>query len=202
MTPAIAVTALSVAHGDRPILADLSFTVAPGARVVLTGNNGAGKSTLLSALAGVFRTSSVMLHGRSNTEADARVGLSWCPGGARLPQAWTPRELLALRRAQRSTSSAATMALRVHDLLDQRIDTLSAGERQRVALSLALTGSPDIVLLDEPLEHLDAEGRAAVVTLIQALPETTFVIATHRPDDWRSCATRTLQLHDAVLEEL
>ena len=201
MTAAIEVTGLSVTHGSRAVLNNLQLTISAGSRVVLTGNNGAGKSTLLCAIAGVLPTPTVRIQGLPHSDRRSRSQLSWCPGGARLPDAWTPRELFDLRRAQlRAPSSPSSPQL--SQLLNQPIRTLSAGERQRVALHLALTGPPEVVLLDEPLEHLDADARAEVLALVDAHPTITFVIATHRPDDWKSRATRILRLHNAALEEL
>jgi ABC-type multidrug transport system ATPase subunit len=80
---------------------------------------------------------------------------------------------------------------------------LSGGMKQRLALALALIGTPSILLLDEPTANLDAKGRAELLQLLHQLKADgmTLLFSSHRPEDVLALADRILLLDGGVLEE-
>ena len=77
----------------------------------------------------------------------------------------------------------------------RRAHELSGGQSQRVALARALAAEPEVLLLDEPLAAVDAEGSQDLRELLARLLEVrTAVVVTHDPDDARALADRTLHL--------
>ena len=199
----------------RRTLADVSLAVAPGEVVGLRGRSGSGKTTLLGAVNGLVPwlepaavDGTVELDGAALDELDPgqRAPLL----GSCLDRAETqlflatPRHELAA--AARLHGGAGTLSeivehLGVVPLLDRRTMELSSGERQRVALAVALTGTPRPLLLDEPTAHLDAGG---VVALSDALTQAaaaggSALVADHA--GWRldGAVASWLELHDRRL---
>lgn len=168
----ITVSGLTLSRGERGLFRDLSFAVAAGEAVALTGANGAGKTSLLRAIAGFIRpdTGAVTFGDQDPGEARARslhlLGhLDGLKGGR------TARAELTFQAewlgAEAGGLNHAVEALALKPLLDLEVRKLSAGQRRRVALARLLAAPRPIWLLDEPLSPLDAQWRAAVGGLMQ-----------------------------------
>ena len=171
---AVEVAALGRAYGERVVLRDVSFTLAPGATVAVFGANGAGKTTLLRILAGLLRP-----------HAGAASVL-----GAELPrEAWKVRGRIGLLAHEpllyRDLSVRENLRFhaRLHDVApgraaelvdrvglagrdDDPVRTLSRGMTQRAAICRAVLHEPDLLLLDEPLANLDPGAADAVAPLL------------------------------------
>jgi ABC-type cobalamin/Fe3+-siderophores transport system ATPase subunit len=171
---------------DRPVLQDVSLSLAPGRICVLLGPNGSGKSTLLRLLLGHLPTSA------GTIEWDGKALCSLRPGDlarlvAYLPQApayelgQTVAEVLRVGRTPYlgpfGTESPrdlqvvrdAADLLELTDLLDRPVDELSGGQRQRVFLGRALAQEPRAFLLDEPNTFLDLRHQANLWQLLRRL---------------------------------
>jgi len=177
----------------RPVLRELSFEAASGEVLVLAGANGSGKSTLLSLLAGLLAPDSGALEVDGQGGPAARDFLR--TRSALLPQNidhWllgeTGREDLTLGLDLRSGETAELVAglVRHWDLepfLDQPVETLSLGQKKRLALASALARRPAAVFLDEPLAGLDWPGVQAVLADLARLKAggVLTVLVTHEP---------------------
>ena len=157
MAHLLGVENLRLTVGSRLLLDDVTLGIEDGTRVGVLGPNGAGKSTLLAALAGhrepdggrVTRTGGVSVALLSQADD--------LPPGATVRTAihgQTPEHEWASDPAVRDIHAGL-----IADLdLDADVDTLSGGQRRRVALAAVLTRRADVVILDEPTNHLDVEG--------------------------------------------
>ncbi len=148
----------------------LSLRVPAGGYTALVGPSGSGKSVLLRLVAGLLTPGSggVWLDGVEATRLPVerrRLGFVF-PSAALFPHLSVEGNLAyglvaaglpGAARAARVREVARTLG--IEGLLARRVDGLSAGEAQRVALARALAPSPRVVLLDEPLSHLDAGAR-------------------------------------------
>ncbi len=150
---------------DGPwVLEGVGVAVAPGAVVEVRGVNGAGKSTLLRVLAGA----SLPSRGRRTTAPDIAVG--YAPERVVAPP-FTAAEYLRhharVRRAPEDAALALAQRLGFAELLPERMGALSKGSLQKVVLTQALAGAPDLLVLDEPFSGLDADARAALAELVR-----------------------------------
>lgn len=167
---------------DRPRLQDVSIELRPGRVYGLIGPNGAGKSTLLAVLAGLVRFDRGSLLGSPWQRGEA-VGAVF--GDADLHRGRTVRETLLLRArfVGADGSAADEMARRVglHAVLRRRVRALSLGMRMRLAIGVALLGSPPLVLFDEPMNGLDPNGIAWLRSIVSDLRRggVTVVVSSH-----------------------
>jgi heme ABC exporter ATP-binding subunit CcmA len=190
---------------DRfPALAGVDLEVAAGEIVLLSGANGAGKTTLLRLLAGLIPLYSgeavVLDHDLARDRRGARRDLALVGHETFCYDDLTVQENLrfAARAAGRDTSTADTALERVglvgaRDVVHRR---LSAGQRRRLALAVAWSRDPRLLLLDEPHAGLDAEGRAVLDEIVRAAPAEgrTVLIASHELDRVRALADREVVL--------
>lgn len=152
---ALTVTDLSVARGGVPVLAGLSFTVAPGHALILRGPNGAGKTTLLRTLAGLQPPLSGSIAGAGETAAYAAHadGIKTQLTAEENLRFWADLYGQPLRDEVFGLFDLAALRGRMGG-------TLSAGQTRRLGLArLAVTGRP-VLLLDEPTVSLDAASVA------------------------------------------
>lgn len=200
-TPALRVVGLSVELGSRRVLSDLSCEVAAGRWLAVAGPNGAGKSTLLRALAGVLPAGAlvageVWLGERRLSSVAPReraLQLAWMGQTEPAPDDLLARDVVMLARWPRQAwwgapsagdAQAATEALAAMDALplaERPMNALSGGERQRVLLARALAVGAGVLLLDEPLAHLDAPHQVALLKTLRRLAAlgTTVVTVAH-----------------------
>jgi len=158
---------------------DVTFAVEPGQVVGVLGPNGAGKSTLLKALAGLIPVSAGRIELAGAVLDDARTRQFTEPAGRPVgfvfqdyrlfPHlsvlenvAFSPRAKGQGKQAARTAALDWLRRLRLDRLADRKPAALSGGQAQRVALARALAGSPELLLLDEPLSALDAGTRLDV----------------------------------------
>jgi heme ABC exporter ATP-binding subunit CcmA len=190
--------------GRFPALAGVDLDVADGEIVLLTGANGAGKTTLLRLLAGLVPLYSgeanVLGYDLVHDRRGARRELAFVGHETFCYDDLTARENLrfAARAGGRSDSVADAALERVGLVGSANVvhRRLSAGQRRRLALAVALAREPRLLLLDEPHAGLDAEGRAVLDAVVRAAPADgrTVLIASHELEQTRPLAHREVVL--------
>jgi ABC-type multidrug transport system ATPase subunit len=121
------------------------------------------------------------------------------------PSAMTVGEMTAfiarLKGASAGDAHERLALLGIDEQQDKPVAALSGGMKQRLALALALIGSPSILLLDEPTANLDAAGRADLLELLRRLKRggMTLVFCSHRPDDVLTLSDRVLLVERGAL---
>jgi len=190
--------------GRYPALAGVDLDVAEGEVVLLAGPNGAGKTTLLRLLAGLVPltagTASVLGHDLAVDRRGARRQLSLLGHDTGCYDDLTVRENLRFwARAAGAATADADRALeelglaRVAGTAHAR---LSAGQRRRCAVAVALARRPRLLLLDEPHAGLDADGRDVLDGLLTRAPSDgrSVVLASHELERARGVATREVRV--------
>ena len=188
----------------------ISFDVAPGTPIGLVGVSGCGKSTLLNLVGGVDRpdSGSIMVNGVDvaalrEREVEAyrltRVGFVFqaynlIPSLTAIQNVMLPMVMQGdLPPAARQERAAALLGLvGLSHKSHKRPDELSGGEQQRVAVGVALSNDPTIILADEPTANLDHGHLTTILTLLQELSHTykkSVIVATHDPRVWSRLGT-------------
>ncbi len=169
---------LRKAFGEQVVLDDVSLGLRRGDIVLLAGANGSGKSTLLRCVAGLTAfQGTVQVLGAQPRSAAGRGLIGYLPQLVALPESVTVGEVIAFFARLRGVSVSQPEELAVAvplpggflPELGRPIGALSGGMRRRVALAVALLGSPPLVLLDEPAASLDEEHSASLWETLQAL---------------------------------
>jgi ATP-binding cassette subfamily B protein len=208
---------VSFRHGADAVLEDLSFRVPAGTILAILGPSGAGKSTIADLLVRFYDPDEGAVRIDGHDLRDLPIG---CVRRAIALLDQSPylfhasvRENVIYARPDATSDQivAACKAAAIHDriaalpqgydtVIAERGQTLSAGERQRIALARALLAEPNVLILDEPTSALDeANERAIVETLSRALAGRTAIVITHRPSLAR-IAHQTLFLSPGLLE--
>ena len=175
----------SYPEGEQAVR-DLSFSLAEGEMVGLLGPNGAGKTTILKLMNGLLRPGAgrisvldrdldgigrrdlarrmAVVHQRHRTFFPFTVGETVAMGR------WPHLGRLGLMRERdRLAVSKAMSGADVYDLRDRRLEELSGGERQRVMIARALAQETRMLLMDEPVSHLDVRHQYGVLDLLRGI---------------------------------
>lgn len=189
---------LSLVFGERVVLRDFTLRVRSGERVVVAGRSGSGKTSLMRCLLGfqVPSLGTVRLEGRPLTPHSvwalrARLGVvaqepDLGQGAVReaLEQPFRFRVNASLR-GRLAEAPALFERLRLPaDTMAKAVRELSGGEKQRVALAVALLLDRPTLVLDEPLSALDPESRRAVLDELARSPGRTILALMHRAEDF------------------
>ncbi len=165
------------------VLTGVDATLDAGDAIVILGRNGAGKSTLLQVIAGVLAPS-------RGTVRDRPASVGWVPERFPADQPFTIRTYLRSMAAIRGLSSANGVIeswaerLGFERYLDERLSALSKGTAQKVGLAQALLVRPQLLVLDEPWEGLDAQTRDEVPAIVSEIVEAggSVAISDHHGD--------------------
>jgi ABC-type sulfate/molybdate transport systems ATPase subunit len=189
--------------GFRVGLLGVSLTVNTGECVAVLGESGAGKSSLLRTLAGLhpMRVGTILVNGRDVTAlpAEQRSIVYLHQEPVLFPHLSVEDNIMFPLRLRGVAKSEATqrvmewmVRMQIAGLYRRRPDSLSGGERHRVALARALCASPDVLLLDEPLASLDPTVRREIrdaLLAARAASGAAMVLVTHDLDDALAVAT-------------
>jgi ABC-2 type transport system ATP-binding protein len=196
---AVQVRGLVKRYAGRAVVDGVTFEVQPGEVFALLGPNGAGKTTTVEILEGYRRPDAgdVRVLGldplRDSQELKPRVGLMLQQGGI-YPQI-TPREALRLFASfypDPEDPGELLGRLELDAVARTHFRQLSGGEKQRLALGLALVGKPQLMFLDEPTTAMDPQARRATWEIIrsQRARGATVLLTTHFMDEAEQLADR------------
>lgn len=220
----LTIDSVTVRLGGRPIIDRASASLPQGARVGLIGRNGAGKSTLMKTLIGQVEPD----EGSVSKPSRARLGYiaQEAPSGSVTPEqvvlAADVERAALLEEAETCTDpdrlgdvherllaidaySAPARAARIlnglgfdEEMQHRPLDTYSGGWKMRVALGALLFSQPDVLLLDEPSNHLDLEATLWLENFLKSYPATLLVIS-HERDFLNNVVDHILHLQGGKL---
>ncbi|MBY6413978.1 ABC transporter ATP-binding protein [Rhodococcus sp. BP-252] len=191
----------------------IDLAIEPGELVALLGPSGCGKTTTLRMIAGLETVTSGQIRIGDRTITDLPPGKREVGVGFESYALYPPltiRENLAYGLKARKVKNADELVnsiarrLEMDDLLDLRPAGLSSGQKQRVALARALVRNPPVLLLDEPLSHLDASARQRVRRELKMLQREfgyTTIVVTHDQVEALSLADRLAVMDGGVIQQ-
>ncbi len=206
--PIVSVRCVRHVYGDRTEvdICGFDFEIYPGERVAILGPNGCGKTTLLKHILGMLEPvdGDVRVFGvnpaREFDRLVGRIGVVLQNVDEQIlgptvfdDVAFTPRNLGVPGEEVTRRVGDVLAALEIEKLAGKVVHYVSGGEKRLVALAGALVTSPELLVLDEPLEWLDPAARERVISYLRELNEgrgTTLVFATHEVAAARELATR------------
>lgn len=188
---------LSVQFGKRQVLSDVSFTLRPHRLTVMVGRNGAGKSTIFGCVNQQLPYTGTIREGEKDLALtpprERAKAIAILPQSLPSPHI-TGGEMTCLGRnpyldftgrltdADREAVEQALRDADAAELAERYVDTLSGGEKQRIALAMILAQNTPIALLDEPTAHMDLGYEAGFLELLQRLKKDrkkTFLLILH-----------------------
>jgi thiol reductant ABC exporter CydD subunit len=202
---------------SRPALDNISLTIRPGDYIVVTGASGAGKSSLLAVLLrfATLASGTVSIGGADLARIPAdrwRQQIAWVPQQPHLFAATVAGNIALGQPDARRQDIVAAARLAGADEFIRRLDhgydtvlteggrTLSAGQRQKLALARAFLRRAPVLLLDEPTAHLDPASARHLLSVIQTgQAGRTVVLVTHQPLPPAARTTRVLALDQGRL---
>lgn len=207
---AIKTVGLSKLYGKKRAVDNLSFTIGSGEIYGFVGRNGAGKSTVMKMLAGLILPSSgeieILGEKMASGCTSRRLGALIENPGIHLGLSGLDNTMVrALALGVPNAKAMSLDVLRIvglENVARKRAKTYSLGMKQRLGLALALVGSPDLLLLDEPFNGLDPQAvrelRTTIIDLAQMRNITVF-ISSHVLDQLERMVTRYGVIRDGVL---
>ena len=184
---------LSRSFGEKRVIDRLDLDVAAGEFVLVTGPNGSGKTTLLRLVAGLLAPT-----GGSLEVGAERARIGFLGHEPLVYRELTPLENLDLYGRlyripeRRERIGALLERFGLWSVRRERVSTFSRGMQQRLGLCRTLLHEPDLVVLDEPFNALDAAGIDLLERELAALAGRTMLVATHEPERVEPLATRRL----------
>jgi iron complex transport system ATP-binding protein len=193
VSPLLEFAETSFSYGDRLVLNGINGAISEGECIALVGPNGVGKTTLLRLAAGTLfpKTGEVRLRSQPLSCLKQRTiarSVAFVPQNVDVPFAFTVEQFIEQGRTpflkmfgglQSSDRAAIEDAMELTDTQSLRhrvFNQLSGGERQRVKIALSLAQQPQLLLLDEPTQHLDIGRQFEMVDLIRSLSKRGIAI--------------------------
>lgn len=203
---------LTFYYGQEPVLQNVSYRIAAGEFVILTGENGAAKSTLLKCSLGILHPAKGKIVRSKINNAGKPLVTGYIPQQISSFNAGFPSTVLELVASGRYPRGhwfkrldeddleivrAALEALDVWELRKRRIGELSGGQKQRISLARILATDPDLYVLDEPTTGMDEASRNRLYQLLKKKTveeDKAVLMVTHDHEDGLSWADRHLHL--------
>ncbi len=171
---------LSYKLGKKELLKDIYLSAQKGQIIGIIGPNGAGKSTLLKHIAAILpiQTAQVILDEKDISKLspkDISRHIAYLAQFSAVPRMSVLETLelgrrsysgMILGKLDKELIAKSVEEFGLEDLLCRHLDTLSGGERQKVMIASALLQEPDVLLLDEPISHLDPKNQLEMLSAI------------------------------------
>lgn len=206
---AVAIADLQVTRGRTRVFEGLDLTIPRGQITGLLGPSGCGKTTLLRSIVGVQRIASgdVTVLGEPGGSRRLRHRVAYGTQGAAVYGDLTVRQNLAyvaaLLTAPKDDVERVIDEVGLEAQAGQLVGSLSGGQSTRVSLAMALLGSPELIVLDEPTVGLDPVLRVELWTLFRGLADrgVTMIVSSHVMDEALRCDRLVLMRDGRIIAD-
>jgi ABC-type sulfate/molybdate transport systems ATPase subunit len=201
------VSVISKQQAGMAVLSDINFIQQRFQKIAIAGETGSGKSTLLKIIAGLEQpdTGTILFEekkviGPLETLIPGHPGIAYLSQHFELRNNYRVEELLEYANRLSETEAEKLFAVcRINHLLKRKVDQLSGGEKQRIALARLLVGSPRLLLLDEPFSNLDPGHKRMLKSVLNDIGrrlQITCILTSHDPMDTLSWADTILVMQN------
>ena len=195
---------------DATVLKDICLEMKGGTVYGLQGKNGSGKTMLMRAISGLIRPTSgrIVINGEQlhkNISIPRSIGLL-LENPSLLPEYDASQNLKLLAKMQGGVPEEEIRQLirdvGLDDAGHKKVEKYSLGMKQRLGIAAAILGSPDIILLDEPINAIDGEGVEEIRSLILSLKneKRIILVACHDKEEMNLLADEIVHLRDGRIE--
>lgn len=195
---------------DATVLKDICLEMKGGTVYGLQGKNGSGKTMLMRAISGLIRPTSgrIVINGEQlhkNISIPRSIGLL-LENPSLLPEYDVSQNLKLLAKMQGGVPEEEIRQLirdvGLDDAGHKKVEKYSLGMKQRLGIAAAILGSPDIILLDEPINAIDGEGVEEIRSLILSLKneKRIIIVACHDKEEMNLLADEIVHLRDGRIE--
>lgn len=195
---------------DATVLKDICLEMKGGTVYGLQGKNGSGKTMLMRAISGLIRPTSgrIVINGEQlhkNISIPRSIGLL-LENPSLLPEYDASQNLKLLAKMQGGVPEEEIRQLirdvGLDDAGHKKVEKYSLGMKQRLGIAAAILGSPDIILLDEPINAIDGEGVEEIRSLILSLKneKRIIIVACHDKEEMNQLADEIVHLRDGRIE--
>jgi|MDTC01.1.fsa_nt_gb ABC-2 type transport system ATP-binding protein len=198
-------------YGSTVALREANLEVRPGEVFGFLGPNGAGKTTFIRCLLGMIRPNKgelrVFGHCARHESVTVRSLTGYLPGELRLDESLTARQALNFFRRMRSQrvshNRIESLSERLRLKLDEPIQNLSKGNKQKVGIVQALMHEPPLLVLDEPTSGLDPLMQQEALNLIREAKErgTSVFLSSHQLSETQHASDRVAMIRDGLVVE-
>lgn len=195
---------------DATVLKDICLEMKGGTVYGLQGKNGSGKTMLMRAISGLIRPTSgrIVINGEQlhkNISIPRSIGLL-LENPSLLPEYDASQNLKLLAKMQGGVPEEEIRQLirdvGLEDAGHKKVEKYSLGMKQRLGIAAAILGSPDIILLDEPINAIDGEGVEEIRSIILSLKneKRIIIVACHDKEEMNLLADEIVHLRDGRIE--
>ena len=195
---------------NATVLKDICLEMKGGTVYGLQGKNGSGKTMLMRAISGLIRPTSgrIVINGEQlhkNISIPRSIGLL-LENPPLLPEYDASQNLKLLAKMQGGVPEEEIRQLirdvGLEDAGHKKVEKYSLGMKQRLGIAAAILGSPDIILLDEPINAIDGEGVEEIRSLILSLKneKRIIIVACHDKEEMNLLADEIVHLRDGRIE--
>ncbi|MBL0726058.1 MAG: ATP-binding cassette domain-containing protein [Alphaproteobacteria bacterium] len=183
----------SMSIHDCCLVSNLNFKVKKGDIIALLGKNGSGKTTLLRTIAGLNE------HNNYTGNIILKSKIAYMPQVANIADniPITVGEFIELQ-TQHSDKKALDL-LRITPIINKQLKNVSGGQTQKVLFYNAINSGCDIVLLDEPENHLDNISVNIIIDLIKSNTDKVFIVASHEYQKIVNCSNHVLEINKSLI---
>lgn len=190
--------------GEANLWEQISFTVSQGEILSIMGANGCGKSTLLNSMIGFLKPQQGRVYiddagkcldaHKNSKEFTEKIG--YVPQLSDAAYSFAVKDYILMGRAphigvfqepgasDRELTDEVMEEMGIYEIRNRPFNTLSGGQQRQTVIARAIVQEPDIIIMDEPANHLDYGNQFRVIEMIQHLAEKgmTVILTTHRPE--------------------
>lgn len=204
------VSGISKQQNGMAVLTGIHFIQQRFQKIAIAGETGSGKSTLLKIIAGLEQADSgqVFFEGKKvigplETLIPGHPGIAYLSQHFELRSNYRVEELLEYANQLSEPEAQKLFAVcRINHLLKRKVEQVSGGEKQRIALARLLVGSPKLLLLDEPFSNLDPGHKRMLKSVLNDIGERlqiTCILTSHDPMDTLSWADEILVMQNGQI---